>query len=181
MTAHDPSFNQCIQKRDTFDAKEAIMIAAVAPVRRSFHILLLVAITALPGVAWTQCAGIREEGRWRNLDKSGDPAFLDIKMLGGCGDQVLNGQQNGSDPRYTMRAWVRQSTGKFYGRPTAKASYRLWKGKRWLQGNVSTGGYQDQMWALVEDHEGKSQLHVVITHKSLDSKPSAQSEYWFTK
>jgi hypothetical protein len=80
-----------------------------------------------------------------------------------------------------MRVWVRQSTGKFYGRPAVKAVYRPWKNKKWLQGNVPTGGYVDQMWVHVEDRNGQSQLHVVIKHQSLDSKPSAQSEYWFAK
>jgi muconate cycloisomerase len=59
--------------------------------------------------------------------------------------------------------------------------YRPWKGERWLQGNVSTGGYQDQIWARAEDRNGASLLHVFITHKSLDSKPDAHSEYWFAK
>jgi len=157
------------------------MIAAPTQLRRIVHIGTLILVVSLSRVAWTQCAGISEEGRWRNLDKNGDPAFIDVKIVGGCGDQVLNGQQTGSERRYTMRVWVRQSTGQFYGRPTVKAFYRLWKGKKWLRGNVSTGGYQDQMWLLVEPHEGKSQLHVLIRHQSLDSKPSAQSEYWFAK
>ena len=80
-----------------------------------------------------------------------------------------------------MRAWILQSSGNYYGRPTVPAVYRPWNGKRWLQGNVSTGGYQDQMWLRVEERDNRSELHVVITHKSLDSKPSARSEYWFVK
>jgi len=61
------------------------------------------------------------------------------------------------------------------------AVWRQSKGKEWLQGNVSTGGYQDQMWLRVEQHDGKSELYVFIRHQSLDSKPSAHSEYWFVK
>jgi hypothetical protein len=61
------------------------------------------------------------------------------------------------------------------------AAYRSWKRQQWLQGNVYTGGYQDQMWVHAEERDKQSQLHVVIKHQSLDSKPSSQSEYWFVK
>jgi hypothetical protein len=157
------------------------MPAIPSPLRRKINILALAAMFMLPQIASTQCVAIRESGRWRNLDKNGDPAFIDVKTPGGCGDQVLNGEPTGSSPRYTLRVWVRQSSGQFYGRPTVNAAYRLWRNRRWLQGNVSTGGYQDQMWMLVEQHNGQQQLHVFIKHKSLDSKPSAQSEYWYVK
>ena len=158
------------------------MIAVPALRRRIIQIIMAVApLLALPQAALTQCAGIREEGRWHNLDKTGDPSYIDVKMLGGCGDQVLNGEQTGSSLHYTMRVWVKQSTGKFYGRPAVKATYRPWKGQKWLQGNVATGGYQDQMWVRVEERNGQSQLHVFIKHQSLDSKPSSQSEYWYVK
>jgi len=157
------------------------MIAVPAALRRIVPILAVVTALALPRAASAQCVGIKEEGRWRNLDRAADPSHLDIKMRGGCGDQVLNGEQTGSRTRYTMRAWVRQSDGKFYGRPPVNAVYKPWKGQRWLQGNVPTGGYQDQIWARVEDRNGAPQLHVLIRHKSLDSKPDAHSEYWFVK
>jgi hypothetical protein len=157
------------------------MIAIPTPLRRIVQLIAVAAVLTLPQVSLTQCAGIREEGRWRNLDNKGEPSYIDVKMVGGCGDQVLNGEQTGSSTHYTMRVWVRQSTGKFYGRPTVSAAYRPWKGLRWLQGNVYTGGYQDQMWVHVEERNGQSQLHVFIKHQSLDSKPSAQSEYWFVK
>jgi hypothetical protein len=162
-------------------AKETIMIAVASLLRRIVQIMAVAAILIFQQIAFAQCAGISEEGRWRNLDNKGEPTYIDVKMLGGCGDQVLNGSQTGSSPHYTMRVWVRQSSGQFYGRPTVNAVYRPWKGRRWLQGNVSTGGYQDQMWLLVEQRNGQSQLHVVIKHQSLDSKPSSQSEYWFVK
>jgi hypothetical protein len=149
--------------------------------RRIVAFLAVATVLVAPRAAFSQCAGIAEEGRWRNLDNNGEPSYIDVKMLGGCGDEVLNGEQTASSVRYTMRVWVKQSTGKFYGRPTVNAVYRPWKGQQWLQGNVSTGGYQDQMWVRVEQRDSRSQLHVFIKHQSLDSKPSAQSEYWFVK
>jgi hypothetical protein len=157
------------------------MIGIPITLRRIVPLIVVAAALAFPRAALSQCAGIKEEGRWRNLDNNGDPSYIDVKMVGDCGDQVLNGERTGSTIRYTMRVWVKQSTGKFYGRPTVNAVYRPWKGQQWLQGNVSTGGYQDQMWVRVEEHDGRSQLHVLIRHKSLDSKPSSQSEYWFVK
>jgi len=157
------------------------MIAIPTRLHRIVQLLALATILTFPRVALTQCSGISEEGRWHNLDKNGEPSYIDVKMAGGCGDQVLNGEQTGTSIHYTMRVWVKQSTGKFYGRPTVNAAYRPWKGKRWLQGNVLTGGYQDQMWVHVEERDGRSQLHVFIKHQSLDSKPSSQSEYWFVK
>jgi|ERR1700722_17158132 hypothetical protein len=157
------------------------MIAISHPFRRIIQLFAVATVLTLPQAAWTQCAGIQEEGRWRNLDNGGEPSYIDVKMLGGCGDQVLNGEQTGSSIRYRMRVWVKQSTGQFYGRAPVNAVYRPWKGQKWLHGNVSTGGYQDQMWVHVEDRNGRSQLHVFIRHQSLDSKPSSQSEYWFVK
>jgi hypothetical protein len=144
-------------------------------------LLALAAVLAVPHVGSAQCAGIGEEGRWRNLDAGGDPSYIDVRMHGGCGDEVLNGEATGSSPSYTIRVWVRQSTGGYYGRPSVKAVYRPWNRQRWLQGNVSTGGYQDQMWLHVEERDGRTQLHVFIKHQSLDSKPSSQSEYWYVK
>ena len=157
------------------------MIAASTPFRRMIQILAAASILVLSQAALAQCAGIQEEGRWRNLDNKGEPSYIDVKMLGGCGDTAPNGVQEGTSVRYTMRVWVRQSTGKFYGRPTVTAAYRPWKHQEWLQGNVPTGGYKDEMWVHVEDRNGQSQLHVYIRHQSLDSKPSSQSEYWFVK
>ena len=116
-----------------------------------------------------------------NLNKNGDPSYLEVKMTGGCGDQVLNGQPTGGSARYTMWVWVKQPTGKFYGRPGVKTFFRTSKGQRWLRGDVPTGGYVDQMWLRAEQRDGQSQLHVFIKHQSLDSKPSSQSEYWFSK
>ena len=129
-------------------------------------------------VATAQCEAPSEVGRWRNLDGKGEPAYIDIKMFG-CGDQVLNGERTSTS--YTLRVWVRQSTGKFYGRPTVKATYRAWKNQQWLFGRVPTGGYEDQLWMRVVQRGGQANLHVLIKHQSLDSKPSASSEYWFSR
>jgi len=132
----------------------------------------------LSRIAWPQCAAPKENGRWRNLDDRGDPAFIDIKMVG-CGDQVLNGQQTST--HYTLRVWARQSTGKFYGRPIVRVTYRAWKGQQWLYGLVPTGGYQDHLWMQAVERNGQPTLHVLIRHESLDSKPSSNSEYWFRR
>ena len=130
--------------------------------------------------ATAQCEAPSEVGRWRNLDDKGEPAYIDIKMVG-CGDQVLNGEQTSTSISYTLRVWVRQPTGKFHGRPTVKAAYRPWKNQQWLFGRVPTGGYEDQMWMRVVERGGQANLHVLIKHRSLDIKPSASSEYWFRR
>jgi hypothetical protein len=151
------------------------------PLYRFVLILVVSTILLYPRPATAQCVGIAEEGRWRNLDDKGEPTYVDIKELGGCGDESDNGNIQGGGSHYSVRVWVRQDTGKFFGRPTLNGFYRAWKGKQWLRANVTTGGYQDQMWMVVDQHEGKTQLHVMIRHQSLDIKPSAQSEYWFVK
>ncbi len=129
--------------------------------------------------ALAQCAAPAEEGRWRNLNmnNNGDPSFIDVKMLG-CGDESLNGAEPEAS-HYTMRAWVKQSNGQFFGRPTVNATYRPWNRTKWLYGRIPTGGYVDNMWLQAVEKDGKRQLHVLIKHESLDSKPSATSEYWF--
>jgi len=157
------------------------ILAVFVLLRRNIRMIAVAIVFIFPSIAFPQCVTKPEEGRWRNLDAKGDPSFIDVNMIGGCGDQVLNGGQTGSSPRYTMTVWITQSTGKLYKQPAVPAAYQLWKNHRWLQGNVSTGGYQDQMSLRVEPHNGQSQLHVFIYHKSLDRKPSAQSEYWFVR
>ncbi len=132
-------------------------------------------------MAFGQCVGIREEGRWHNLDPTGEPTYIDVKTVGGCGDVSYNGQPAASTLRHTLRAWVKQSSGNFYGRPPVNLAYRTSKGQKWLRGDVPTGGYVDQMWLRVEQHDGHPQLHVFIRHQSLDSKPSAESWYWYSK
>lgn len=127
-------------------------------------------------VAQALCAAPPELGRWRNIASDGSPAVLDLRM-DDCGDQVLNGVQ--TQTRYSMRAWVRQDTGKYFGRPPVKAGVRRWKNQDWFVGRVPTGGYVDNIWARVEQKDGKRMLRVLIKHESLDSKPSATSEHWF--
>ena len=83
------------------------------------------------------------------------------------------------DARYRLRAWVRQSDGNWYGRPSVDATWEQWQGKRWLVGSVSTGGYVDEIWTRAVQRDGKRMLHVYINHKSLDSKPSSTDEYWY--
>jgi len=142
--------------------------------RRAVKIVAATAIFVSPSIAFTQCVGISEEGLWRNVNNNGEPSYIYVKTLGGCPD---NNGETGGPRRYKMRVWVRQAPHQYYKRPYVDAAFRPWNRKRWLQGNVPTGGYQDQMWLLVEERDGRSQLHVYIKHKSLDSKPSTQSEY----
>lgn len=137
--------------------------------------LATVASTA-PMQTWALCASPKESGRWHNTNPTGDPAYIDVKMVD-CGDQVLNGEQ--TKTRYTLKVWVKQSSGKFYGRPAVNAVYRTSKGVKWLYGRVPTGGYEDQMWLRALDRDGKPHLHVLIKHQSLDSKPSSTSEHWY--
>ena len=122
------------------------------------------------------CAAPPELGRWRNLAAKGDPAVLDLRM-DACGDQVLNGVQ--TETRYSMRAWVLQSSGQFYGRPSVRAFVRQWKGHEWVVGRVPTGGYVDNIWARTDQRDGRRVLRVLILHESLDRKPSATTEHWF--
>src|SRR2546421_12695321 len=75
------------QMETWLDAKEAIMIAIPTRLHRIVQLLALATILTFPRVALTQCSGISEEGRWHNLDKNGEPSYIDVKMAGGCGDQ----------------------------------------------------------------------------------------------
>lgn len=141
------------------------------------------ACAAAAGMAWPMsaaalCASPAETGRWRNADPNADISFVDVKMVD-CGDQVLNGEQ--TKTRYSLKVWVRQSTGKPFGRPAVSARYRAWEGKQWLYGRVPTGGYQDHVWMRAMNNDGKKQLRVLIKHESLDSKPSASSSHWFNE
>lgn len=146
--------------------------------RQVLGILAATATISLPQPASAICVGVAEAGRWRNQNNTGEPAFIDVKMTD-CGDQVLNGQPTST--RYSMKLWVRQSSGKFYGRPPVNATFRPWNGKKWLYGRVPTGGYVDHVWMSVVQHEGQPQLHVLIKHESLDRKPSSTSQFWFRR
>jgi hypothetical protein len=157
------------------------MVKVCIPFRLAVQIGVVLAILSAATMGFAQCVGIHEEGRWRNLDPKGDPSYIDVKTVGGCGDVSYNGQPAGSAMHYTMRVWVKQSSGKFYGRPPVKAVFLVSKGQKWLRGDVPTGGYVDQMWVRVEQRDGRPQLHALIRHQSLDSKPSSNSEYWYSK
>ncbi|MEO8004710.1 MAG: hypothetical protein ABI771_07380 [Betaproteobacteria bacterium] len=133
-------------------------------------------LMAAPNLAAALCAAPPESGRWQNMDDAGDPYRIVI-TLDDCGDQVLNGQQTQS--RLGLRAWVKQSSGQLYGRPKVQARYVVDKGKRWLFAKVPTGGYVDNIWARRDDRGGAKQLYVFIRHKSLDSKPDAESKLRF--
>jgi len=146
--------------------------------RQVLGILAAAATIGHPESASAICAGVAEAGRWRNANNTGEPAFIDVKMVD-CGDQVLNGQQTST--RYSMRVWVRQSSGQFYGRPSVNATFRPWNGKKWLYGKVPTGGYVDHVWMSVVQRDGQPQLHVLIKHESLDRKPSSTSQFWFRR
>jgi hypothetical protein len=126
-----------------------------------------------PTTLKAQCVAPREEGQWINLDpKSGDFYRLDIRMLN-CPD-------TGGDAsiHYNMRAWEKQSSGQLYGRPAVKASYNR---QQWIYGEVPVGGYVARIWAQAVDRNGVRRLHVMVTYKSLDIKPSATYEYWYRK
>ena len=146
--------------------------------RRMVGVLAAAAGLSLPATSWAMCAAPKEEGRWRNISNGNDPAFIDVKMSG-CGDQVLNGRQTSTS--YSLRVWVRQSAGNFYGRPPVGATYRAWNREQWLYGRVPTGGYQDHVWMRAVTRDGQPHLHVLIKHESLDSKPSSTSEHWFRR
>jgi hypothetical protein len=147
----------------------------------NFLLLLRLIVRAiafgLPSSAWCLCASPPEAGRWRNVDPKADPAVIDVRMTG-CGDQVLNGEQTKTS--YRLRVWVLQSSGKYYGRPSVEARATRWKGETWMVGRVNTGGYVDHIWTNAVQSGGQRRLRVLIKHQSLDSKPSATSEHWFT-
>lgn len=144
--------------------------------RRHLVIALLGAAVMCPHVADALCSSPPEGGRWRNVDAKGDPAVIDVKMTQ-CGDQVLNGVQ--TETAYSLRVWVLQSSGKYYGRPSVSAAHKTWKNQSWMVGRVPTGGYVDNVWMQTVTTDGQRRLHVLIKHESLDSKPSSTSEHWF--
>jgi hypothetical protein len=92
---------------------------------------------------------------------------------------VLNGQQ--TETRYGLKVFVKQSSGSLYQRPKVRAIYRTSNGKRWLYAKVPTGGYVDHVWMRPAVVNGQTQLYVYIKHQSLDSKPSAESKFWFSR
>jgi hypothetical protein len=150
--------------------------------RRAIETLTLV-VLGIGAVTYTEdiqasCAGPQEGGRWWNKNAVGEPISLEVS-LDQCGDQVLNGQQTGT--AYGLKVFVRQSNGNLYQRPKVRAVYRNSNGKRWLYAKVPTGGYVDHVWLRTSNENGQSQLYAYIKHESLDSKPDAESKFWFVR
>ena len=139
---------------------------------------LAVVSLALPDRVGALCAGPKEGGRWWNKNPAGDPISLEV-TLDSCGDQVLNGEQ--TQTRYGLKVFVKQSNGSLYQRPKVAATYRTSIGKQWLYAKVPTGGYLDHLWLRTDTVNGQTQLYAYIKHESLDSKPSAESKFWFVR
>lgn len=125
-------------------------------------------VLGIADTAHALCSGSPELGRWRITLPNVNPELLDLRMSN-CEEEA----------RYRLRAWVRQSDGNWYGRPSVEATWRNWNGKRWFVARVPTGGYVDAIWARAVQREGKRMLHVIINHESLDSKPSSTDQYWY--
>ena len=142
--------------------------------------LICLMLAARGGLApvHAMCVKAPEEGVWWNTDAHGDLASLDIAM-GSCGDQVLNGVA--TKTTFKLTAAARQSNGDLHHRPPVEAVHKKAKdGKTWLYAEVPTGGYVDQISVRRRDGKGQERLYVYIRHKSLDSKPDAESRLWFT-
>lgn len=132
----------------------------------------LFAAVAAANTASAICTAPPEMGRWRNDAADDAPQVLDLRMSE-CSDQAAD------KANYSMRVWVKQSSGEWYGRPTVKASYRDWNGKRWLTGRIPIGGFVDNVWVSSEERNGVKALHVLIKHEGPDNKPGPTTEHWF--
>lgn len=138
----------------------------VAPAFRcSVFVGSLVAVLTFASAAHAVCSSPLAR-RW-GPNAQADPGVIDVKFIS-CGD--TNTQP---DTSFGVRAWVKQSSGQWFGRPTVKARFVNSAGHQWLLAKVPTGGYVDEMFMRVEN----GQLVVFIKHKSLDSKPDAQNWY----
>lgn len=142
--------------------------------------VIAVLVGGFASVANAQCAGPKEGGKWWNASPKGDPISLEVS-LDSCSDQVLNGQPSGGPVTYGVKAFVLQSSGNLYQRPKVKATYQKLDGRTWLFASVPTGGYVDRIWMRRDDAGGQERLYVYIKHESLDSKPSAESRYTYTR
>jgi hypothetical protein len=134
----------------------------------SFNVVVNI---SAPMAALASCESPAQEGRWRNNNSDANPTFIDMYGSGGYGSEC---------PDLTMRVWVKQSTGKFYGRPPVNMRAGAALGEKWLVGRVGTGGYIDNIWIREIKENGERKIRVLIVHESVDSKPSAQSEHSFT-
>jgi len=116
--------------------------------------------------AWAVCSDPLAR-MWENvkgpMNSDAQPGRIDVRFTA-CGD-------TGGPTALGVRQWVYSSSG-WYGRPTVEArTARDRRGRTWLRADVPTGGYVDQMWL----RRNGNNMRVWIYHKSLDSKPSAES------
>jgi hypothetical protein len=110
-------------------------------------------------------------GRWgpnTQAEAASDPGVIDISFTS-CGD--TNTQPNTS---LGVKAWVLQSSGQWFGRPSVRGNFVNSQGKQWLLAKVPVGGYVDNMFM----RNVNGDLQVFILHKSLDVKPDAS--VWYT-
>lgn len=144
-----------------------------------FLSMTFVFLTALlhSSPALALCAASKEQGKWFNANRFKEPYSIEVKMTE-CGDQVLNGVE--TTTRYGVVASVKQANGTLYFRPQVAGQYEISEGQQWLVAKVPTGGYVDNMRMRTVVQDGKKRLHIVILHESLDSKPNATSDLWFT-
>ena len=145
-------------------------------------VVAALAIAAAPLAARAQCVAKPEEGRWRNPDPTvTEPAFVNVGPFG-CSDVVLNGQQPPPQTQFPLAVGVRQSDGHIYWRHLKVHWMRATNGVRRLTGHVSTGGYDELVWARAAPQNGKPQLNFIYKLKSLDSKPDGPSHpYWLVR
>jgi hypothetical protein len=162
---------------------EVNMIAVPIKLCRLVQIMAVATILVIfPGIAFTQCLALKEEGEWRTLKKPiriGDTVNITVKMIS-CGDQVLNDVP--TETRWTVRPVEYWSSGRTY-RPPLEAFFQQWKGQRWLRAKMNVGGYIKHYWMRTEPQpqpDGSKLMHVFVVYESLDQKPNATEEFWFT-
>jgi hypothetical protein len=129
-----------------------------------------------PSSALAQCSS-KEVGKWFNANRFNEPYSIEVKMIE-CGDQSLNGVE--TKTRYGVVVSVMQAKRTLYSRPQVEGQYEISEGVTWLVAKVPTGGYVDNMRMRTVVQDGKKRLHTVILHESLDRKPNATSDLWFT-
>ena len=143
--------------------------------------ILIMALQPSPAVA--QCTALAEDGMWFISNALKSPYRIKIRLF--CGDVRLC-DENGDcvEPKTGPRVMVseKQRDGTLYNRPEVWAEYAVSaRGTKWLLAEVPTGGYVDHMQMHMVEKDGEKYLHVLILHKSLDSKPDANSDLWFRR
>jgi hypothetical protein len=118
------------------------MVKVCIPFRLAVQIGVVLAILSAATVGFAQCVGIHEEGRWRNLDPKGDPSYIDVKTVGGCGDVSYNGQPAGSAMHYKCGYGLNNPAANFMGALRSKQCFLFPRGKN---GCVATF-QQAAMW-----------------------------------